>query len=272
MRDLSMALAALAAIGCLVGPVEVGASEIASAVALVVGTTFLLGMLGSSGRWWWLRQVDAYGRMMLVMTSGVVLSLHVTAWTPAPDRDALLSALEPVSQERARLAVVAAGLWWPLNLAYTSILLVPHALLGHALVSRCMAGWERFIRGLSIATPAGLALYALLPARGPWATYVQSDIPMPSFFVVYEALRRGVVAPVELDSLVTTPSFHAVVGTLLATSYGGRGAFVVWGASLVVTAWPCGWHYLPDLVLGVLIAIGADRLGRSIGPTQALAD
>lgn len=272
MRDLPMALAALAAIGCIVGPVDVGSHEIFSATVFTLSTTMLLGLFGSAGRWWWLRQVDAYGRMLLVMTSGVVLSLHVTAWTPFADRDALLSSLEPVTQESVRRAVIAVGAWWPLNLAYTSILALPHVLLGHALVSGRMLAWERFIRGLALATPAGLVAYGLIPARGPWATYVQSDIPMPSFFGVYEALRRGVAAPVELDQLITTPSFHAVVGTLLVASYGRRWGFAVWGVLLVVTAWPCGWHYLPDLVLGVLIALAADRIGRSSGPTQAFAD
>jgi hypothetical protein len=128
---------------------------------------------------------------------------------------------------------------------------------------------------LIIAFGLTMAVFALLPAKGPWVEY-DVAAKLQSFPVTYFAALRGgalhVVDVLQVEGVVDFPSFHAVYAVLL--TYVHRGERRLFPAALALNAVMLlslpvpGGHYLADIIVGLLIAGAAIALW-SLRPRRA---
>jgi hypothetical protein len=120
---------------------------------------------------------------------------------------------------------------------------------------------------LIIALGLTMAVFALLPAKGPWVEYDVAT-KLQSFPVTYFAALRGgslhVVDVLQVEGVVDFPSFHAVYAVLL--TYVHRGERRLFPAALALNALMLlslpvpGGHYLADIIVGLIIAGAAIAL------------
>jgi len=177
---------------------------------------------------------------------------------------------------------------------YLSHFVVPFVVMGVLWVRRRSA-FRRYRNALLLLTGAGLATYVLVPAAPPWMASRQGLIGP-----VRRVVLRG-MDPFGLDlggvlvhygprfgnQVAALPSLHAGWATLTALWIARRvrrrwwpllAAYPLWmGVALVIS----GEHYVLDVVLGVLYAIGAvvlearwaaRRARRSPGDADGLPD
>lgn len=143
-----------------------------------------------------------------------------------------------------------------LDMAYNSLLpqtAATVALLG--LLSR-REPLETFLRRMMVAAVVVLAFFVLLPAEGPCRV-----APSPSqahYLDHFWSLRSGVRTGMSLtdtEGLITFPSFHTIWALLLVAACPRRlrPVSVVLNAAVIVATLTTGWHYLADVLSGVVV-------------------
>lgn len=165
----------------------------------------------------------------------------------------------------ARLPKVQAGLVAvyqiePL-LLLTALVLLPF--VGKAGASR------RYVLGIVVAATITASVFALWPAVGPWTT--EGYLPTHSQMLVTNyLLLLKTPAAVNLDmqdaGIVALPSFHVLMAVLSATALSAirQLRWPVWilAALITISTITTGWHYLTDVIGGIVLAaisIGAAR-------------
>jgi hypothetical protein len=142
--------------------------------------------------------------------------------------------------------------------AYDSCLLQTAAIVGILSLSGDAEQLQLFVRRMMIAALLTFAVFLLFPAEGPCAT---SPSPMQSQYLEhFRSLRDGTRTFFDLstaEGLVTVPSFHAIWALLLVAACGHRRLirvpFVLLNAAVIVSTLTTGWHYLVDVLAGVLV-------------------
>ncbi len=116
--------------------------------------------------------------------------------------------------------------------------------------------YQRFMLGLILVYSGGFLGYLVYPAVGPRFASPQdwSDVQGGVFFWVTQALVNGLGARFDVF-----PSLHgALSGYLLAWQFQHDRRSIAWGFPLTAAIWLStlflGYHYLPDLVSGGLLA------------------
>jgi membrane-associated phospholipid phosphatase len=125
---------------------------------------------------------------------------------------------------------------------------------------------------IACAAAAALAipLFAVFQAVGPWAVYGYAPSPDQAGYVrTFEALKSGAPFVIDLgnqDGLITFPSFHAVLAVLTAVALWPirylRWPSTVLSALIVISTVSTGWHYVSDVLGGLLIAAAALAVAR----------
>jgi hypothetical protein len=161
-------------------------------------------------------------------------------------------------------------------LSYATIYLSPAILLGHMAWHGKRAEAQRFLMTFWIAAIMTLLLFPLFPAKGPLAFLWNGAIPYMPTSSLYQSqlipeLRAHSFTEIDLGSLrglVCAPSFHTVCGVLyIAAAW--RIAPLRWpliamnGAMLLSTPVE-GNHYLTDMLFGLLVALTAIALMRTV--------
>ncbi len=153
--------------------------------------------------------------------------------------------------------------------AYESIFLTPAVLLGYFAWTGRKARARQFILAFWLAAVLTLALFALLPAAGPFELMRHSGrlyLPVSALYQsqLIVALRTSQLHEIDLGALhglVGAPSFHTASGVLyIAAAWSSRS--LRWPITLLnltmLLATPVeGTHYLADMLVGGLVAVAA---------------
>ncbi|MGU3541078.1 phosphatase PAP2 family protein [Methylobacterium sp. A54F] len=249
-------------------------------LAVLTGTVSLL--LGASLFWSLVKpepilRAMALSSAFLLAFTGAVGVLHELAATLAlPLADPSLARIE------AALGFDWVGylgwledhphLGWILALAYHSsgpqIGVVVIALSATRRFARLWAYLQLFAVLLTVV----VAIAALVPAVGPYAYYRPGALPPEGIETVgalwhldaLARLRNGtmpVIALSEMRGLVTFPSFHVCLAIITAWALApipllGPVAIAL-NLTVAIATLSAGGHYLPDLIAGALLALGA---------------
>jgi membrane-associated phospholipid phosphatase len=161
------------------------------------------------------------------------------------------------------LHVIAFHPWARTALAFSYDLLFPLmvvAALVPALRFRFSAAKELIV-SIVFATLAGAALFALLPAIGPWAAYGFPPSPLQSQTqALFLSLRAGSVHFIDFSEpgVVCFPSFHVLLAILSATALCAvkplRIPAILIAAMISVSTLTTGWHYVVDVIGGLILA------------------
>lgn len=182
----------------------------------------------------------------------------VDPWLARPEE--LVGLTQPV----IRAWVESHGLLGISNFLYGTPPAQGMALLAYcALVRREFTpAWE-FATYATVAAVAVLVAWFFLPALSPFVHYgVGPPIDPPLFVTQLRALRSGEPFALEqATGLLTMPSFHVVFALLLAWVYRSeRYVFpfaIALNVGVALSIVPSGWHYISDVVGGILWTIGA---------------
>lgn len=137
---------------------------------------------------------------------------------------------------------------------------------------------ENFVLRFMVSLIIVLVCYGLWPAEGPFVSYdfVPSP-PQARYLEQLHAIRQGtltVLRQEEVVGLVTFPSFHTTWAVLLAFALPRRWwltvPLVVLNLGVITSTMTTGWHYLSDVLAGVLVAVVAMVVCRWLdGPLTA---
>lgn len=152
---------------------------------------------------------------------------------------------------------------------YESIYLTPAVLLGWFALTGNRREAHRFLGSFWLAAALTLALFALMPAVGPFSFLWHGPIPYMPMSELWQpdlipALRAHTVHSIDLGQLrgiVSAPSFHAAAAALYLRTAWRAGPVrwpLVWMVGAMLLATPVeGTHYLTDMILGAGVAVVA---------------
>lgn len=158
-------------------------------------------------------------------------------------------------------------LHWPLAVAYASFmpqLLI--AILYFAFTGRHSRNRALF-RAAFIALVISAALSGLLPALSAFSHYgLPERAPYLHDLMVLRTGGTASFSVPRLQGIITMPSYHAVLGVLLAYSFrrtGLPGAIMIgWNMLMLVSIPSEGGHYLVDVIAGLAVAAVSIWLAR----------
>jgi len=204
---------------------------------------------------------------VLVFTACFTVLMYSLAALNAPVVDGLLmSADAALGIHVPDIVAWAKGRPWlyqGIGLAYDSVIvqtLVIILLLGFQGDRRPL---EQYVLRFMLALLITATVFAVMPAEGPFVTYGMDARPTQQRYLEhFEGLRSGRLRAVSLrdaEGLVTFPSFHTTWAILLAAAFWHRRRlflpFALLNAVVIVGTITTGWHYLVDVLAGVLVAV-----------------
>lgn len=120
---------------------------------------------------------------------------------------------------------------------------------------------RKFILRFMVCALITAGLFLWFPAAGPFTIqgYQPTDV-QTHYLTHFRAMRDGATLTLrwnEVEGLITFPSFHATWAVLLALAYWKRRLlfplFAALNAVVVVSTLTTGWHYLIDVLGGVVV-------------------
>ena len=137
------------------------------------------------------------------------------------------------------------------NLVQPLILVCAFALFGPRGRNR------ELLTAMIFASVATVAVFAVLPSFGPNEIYGIDS----GWHTVLGQLRAGTHAVLPYVGIVSFPSYHASMAIILTAAVrNNRAAFIVSSivnGLMIVATVPIGYHYLIDVIAGILIAFAA---------------
>ncbi len=123
---------------------------------------------------------------------------------------------------------------------------------------------ESFVLCFMVSSTLALAVFAFLPAEGPFCSYgYEPDASQQRFLDDFHAMRSGertLVTWKKAEGLITFPSFHTTWALLLAWGLrGSRFLFIpacLLNLAVVASTMTTGWHYFADVLSGTTLAAG----------------
>jgi membrane-associated phospholipid phosphatase len=121
---------------------------------------------------------------------------------------------------------------------------------------------EYLVAGV-ISAALGLSLFALMPAVGPWTQYAYPLRPdqerCAEILTSLRTQHEPTLVFSNTDGIVALPSFHTILALLAAFAL-WKIPYVRWPAALlalaiIVSTMTTGWHYLVDVIAGILLAL-----------------
>jgi membrane-associated phospholipid phosphatase len=121
-----------------------------------------------------------------------------------------------------------------------------------------------------VAAALSIPLFAVFQAVGPWSVYNYAPSREQAGYVrTAEALKSGAPFVLDLgnqDGLITFPSFHTVLAVLTAVALWPirylRWPSTVLSVLIVLSTVSTGWHYVSDVLGGLLVAAVALAVAR----------
>ena len=122
---------------------------------------------------------------------------------------------------------------------------------------------QRFVLRFMACALVTVALFYFFPALGPFATEGYSPTGSQTRVLQHlQAMRTGertLVTWREAEGLIAFPSFHTIWAILMALAYRRRPVlFAVFGTLnvvVIVSTLTTGWHYLSDLIGGIVVCL-----------------
>lgn len=143
------------------------------------------------------------------------------------------------------------GSYWQLLLPLLLMAIFVPALMGKKEIA------EKYVAANFIAFLLALPFFTLMPAVGPWVGYGFS--PSATQLQVEQAialLRHG--GPLESTAIIAFPSFHVIWAVLSAWALWNikplRWLSIILAAILIVSTVTTGWHYVSDVIGGLIFA------------------
>lgn len=142
----------------------------------------------------------------------------------------------------------------------------------------CADASRRYALGIVIAAVITAAAFALWPAAGPWTTEGYRATRDQTQVTIYIALLKS-HAPVSLNmedaGIVAFPSFHTLLAVLSAVALGSlrRLRWPAWilAMLIIISTLTTGWHYLTDVLGGLVLAAISVAAARAVLPETAAA-
>lgn len=139
---------------------------------------------------------------------------------------------------------------------------------------------DKFILRFMACALITAALFAFFPATGPFAAFGFAPTADQARYLDHlQSLREGrrlLVTWREAEGLITFPSFHTTWAILLALSFRRRvflfAPALLLNALVIVSTLTTGWHYLSDVLGGILVGVVVLLLLRPLekcAPTKA---
>lgn len=124
---------------------------------------------------------------------------------------------------------------------------------------------EVFLQRFMLSALLTAALFCIYPAAGPFEAFgFERTGAQDRYIAHFEGLRAGEMRTLSLndaEGLITFPSFHATWAILLALACAHRRLLFTVVALLntlvVISTLTTGWHYLADVIAGMLVALVA---------------
>ncbi|MFQ5590023.1 MAG: phosphatase PAP2 family protein [Phycisphaerae bacterium] len=133
---------------------------------------------------------------------------------------------------------------------------------------------ETFMLRFMLATLVAAVVFLIYPADGPFSAYGYApNLSQARYLEHFHALRSGardLVTWRGAEGLITFPSFHTTWAILLALALRRRPVVFAVSASLnsavIAATLTTGWHYVTDVVGGLLVAAVVIALVQCLAP------
>jgi hypothetical protein len=155
----------------------------------------------------------------------------------------------------------AAGIFF--TVAYYSLLIQTAATIAVLGLCNKREPLERFLQQMMVTALVVLACFMLVPAIGPCAVDPSAD--QAHYLEHFRELRAGARTGLSLadaEGLITFPSFHTVWALLLVAACPRplKAASVLLNSAVIVATLTTGWHYLSDVLAGIVVYYAVYRL------------
>ncbi|HKI37714.1 MAG TPA: phosphatase PAP2 family protein [Gemmataceae bacterium] len=265
MTAIAAGVLALSAWGMHAARITLPASQVVPRLAL-------LGVLLAGVAFYRWRKVERALNLVLMtfwavlISNLLLLSMYVAARLSAQPCDAQLARIDAwlgvEVPDVLRLMEQVPAVGRVLEVCYgTLIFLMTLAIMVPPLCGR-MASAKEFALSSVAAAAISLPLFAAFPALGPWSYYGYApSSPQAESMQVLLALKGddGFVLDLsDLNGVICLPSFHTILAVLSATALWSI-PYLRWAAAalavlIVLSTVATGWHYLVDVMAGLLVA------------------
>jgi hypothetical protein len=124
---------------------------------------------------------------------------------------------------------------------------------------------ETLLLAIVVGVVATVVVAYVVPAIGPWELGgFAPRADQVSCGSIIRQLRGDSVVTVDLanpDPIIATPSWHVILAVLAALALRPvrwvGGPACVWAGLIVLSTLTTGWHYLADVICGLVVAVGA---------------
>jgi membrane-associated phospholipid phosphatase len=132
---------------------------------------------------------------------------------------------------------------------------------------------NNLLMAIALSAMVSLVILPFIQAIGPWVYYKQvvASHHQQEATSFLQALKSGKPAVFDLGHikpLVALPSWHTIMAVLAAVALarvrGVRWLAAIWAAAVAASTVTTGWHYLVDVLAGILLAYLAAFAARSI--------
>ena len=150
-----------------------------------------------------------------------------------------------------------------LTIAYYSLLVQTAATIAILGLRNQREPLERFLQQMMVAGLIVLACFLVAPAIGPCAVAPSAD--QVHYLEHFQELRAGARTGLDLadaEGLITFPSFHVVWALLLVAACPRplKAFSILLNSAVIVATLTTGWHYLSDVLAGIVVYYAVYRL------------
>jgi len=122
---------------------------------------------------------------------------------------------------------------------------------------------EKFMMRFMISAIITWLIFAFFPAEGPFMAYdYEPNQDQARYLAHFNELRSGqrtLVTYRDAEGLITFPSFHTTWSLLLTLAFWKRRTLLllatILNGAVIISTMTTGWHYLGDVLAGVIVAI-----------------
>lgn len=246
---------------------------------LVARGVLLLVLLAGAAFYKWRCLPRAVNLIMMTFWGVLVTNLylipeHIAARSHVEGNDALLARIDAALgievPDVLRLVEAVPVVGQILNVAYAMLIfMVMLAVIVPPMCNRMDKAKEYTIAALAAAVIC-IPLLAVFQAVGPWSVYhFDPSTDQVGYVRTMETLKSGVPFVLDLgnhDGLITFPSFHAVLAVLTGVALWPI-RYLRWPSTalsvlIVLSTVSTGWHYITDVLGGLVIAAIALAVAR----------